>query len=271
MQSAPNVCQACKARKKACDKILPKCGSCSARRQSCRYEIYSSTANRRAYNPGRDFVVLPVPPEATVAIRPNSTAIQIAQLGELPMPYSSMVGDSVFQHTERIMDALDVSVNELGERYFHRFSDWLPVLSPSTYYDWSSRSSLTTLDDDVCILILSMCLLLSFSELTAPKKISTFTSTRSLYVSVKSLFSRVQLGVSASLPLLRAGLLLAECELACGCPRVAYVTTASCAAMARVLGFHGSLSETTITANGEIPAASVNLIWSLAMLERYAS
>lgn len=279
---APNVCYACKLRKKACDKALPSCGFCKARALPCRYDIDAPDRAWRPhrYNPGKHFVALPTEPDCSVPTRSasmveNVTAFSHTSHVNVPDRLLSMdYGRSVAEQGKYLMDTLKISIGTVQADYFGRSHCWLYVISPKFFNHTIPKEPNPAFSADISILVLSMWLLTSLTTLS-DKGSGTSAARQAdlLYSVIKSQFSRVQGDLCASIPLIQGGMLLAECEYARGRPKSAYVTLGNCIAMARVLGMLNKFSTSSITGQNAIAEVvadeEVVISWALSMMERY--
>lgn len=272
---ARNVCGVCKLRKKACDKAIPSCAFCLSRGLSCRYDTYAPDKRKSVYcyNPGRNFVVLPTEADSSPS---NSVATATSQTADAGFA-SQLDNDigTVAEHAKSLMGTLAISPSELGAQYFDRCHDWLDVISPTFFRGLLvPKEPGNTMPADASILILSMWLLTSLTTLNQETNTKTGNfRARPLYNRIKSLLSQAQSEMCVSIPLIQAGLLLAECEYACVRPKAAYVTVAMCIAMARMNDsldrfardepdqkherFKGPMDE------------ELRVAWALSMMERY--
>lgn len=261
---APNVCQACKLRKKTCDKVLPSCGFCSARRLPCKYDVDASRQRQRVYHPGKHFVALETETTHEAPTLPGSVAIHAHIAADRP----------VAEQAHRLMQALDISIGKLQSQYASLCYEWLPIISPP-FFERLSRACDASPPADTCMLLLCMWLLVSITELN-DRASPSFASggAKPLYRMIKTMFSQAQLETPASLPLIQAGMLLLQCEYACLQPKVAYITLSTCVGMARVLGCHNNFTRSAIKKRFDddqvIMGEELNVSWALSMAERYA-
>lgn len=276
---SPNVCHACKLRKKACDKTLPTCGFCCARKLSCRYDVERPDRTRRVYNPGKHFVPLPMTPSTDALPHAAHAMVGSAAYGSEVNSsdecYQSTPRVSVAEQAQEILGSLDVSADRLRYDYFTRCNEWLPVISLSSFDSLEPDQSRNTPEADVSTLLLCMHLASSVAESRdRENKTTSCRSGRSLYGTIKALISQLGAQICASLPLVQATLLLAECEYVCILPKNAYVTLASCAAMAKLLDMQNGATDVASSKSVNDPSPDkserVNVSWALAMIERYA-
>lgn len=270
---APNVCSVCKLRKKACDKVLPSCGFCSTRGLSCRYDIHAPDKNKIAYhyNPGRNFEILPTECDSSPSDVVTTATSQVADT-----EFGSQIDidtRTVAEQAKRLIEALAISPSELGARYFDRCHDWLHVISPTFFHGLLTKEPGGVLSADASVLVLSMWLLTSLTTLNHETNNKPSNGrAQFFYNHIKSLFSQAQNETCASIPLIQAGLLLAECEYACVRPRSAYVTVAMCIAMARMNGLLDRFTKDGPDPTHENFESSIDeelrVAWALSMVER---
>lgn len=281
---AQNVCHACMLRKKACDKALPACSFCASRQLHCRYDTSIPRSRyRRAYNPGRQFVLLPSPSPPSVS--PQTEAI--TQL--LPPPESrkdtpfqsfnlyvppQSVEESVNQLAQHFSESIKLTYDNIIDHYFQAFHKWLPAVSPNSFRREASEYQKEGRPPpaDFTVLLLTMLLIilpaLDFS-LRPPRAIQDC-----LYASVKPVFSQAQISICASLRLTQAAFLIALREYTSVRPEAAYISMMTCVGLARVLEIGTKSSK--ITRNAQIMSGSQSekaerkdLASAITMLERY--
>lgn len=137
------VCNACKLRKKACDKALPACGFCNTRRLFCRYDVSApnSIKGRRRHNPGRYFVRLQTPSPPSVSPQAKAATRQLPSLESqrnLPPTHDSSVyafppssvEESLNQLAKQFFELTKLTCDDIIDRYFQAVHKWLPVVSP---------------------------------------------------------------------------------------------------------------------------------------------
>jgi Fungal specific transcription factor domain/Fungal Zn(2)-Cys(6) binuclear cluster domain len=216
MEYAPRVCHTCKARKKRCDKALPRCGYCTARDLACSYELHPEYRDQQHQNTySRDVFLLSDPRF---------------------MPATTATLDEILNvHVYRIKLLTKVHVRDIDKRFFPNCYRWLPVLSPTlfnraltSYEEQSSSPPLA----DFSLLLLALHLI----TWRQSDRVATNFSPESLYMTVRTLFGQVQAAICASTALVQAGLLIAAYDYACGRPHSAYILMGTCVRMALTLG-----------------------------------
>ena len=285
MKHAQNVCHACMLRKKACNKVLPACGFCASRQLLCRYDISApKSKGRRTYNPGKHFVPLRSPSPPSVSSQAKTVTQQLpfpeSQQDHIPIHHSSLylfpqlAEESLDQLVQHFSKFTKLTSDNIIDRFFQAFHKWLPVVSP----DSLRREALRYREEgrrppaDFTVLVLAM--LLSIFPTLDPSLRSPRASQELLYTTTKSAFSQAQASICTSLRLVQAALLIALCEYTCVRPESAYISTMTCAGLARVVGI-GIMSVRTTrdaqkTSDSRLEEMErENLAWAIAMLERY--
>ena len=241
---AARACHACKFRKKACDKALPACESCSCRKWVCQYD--GDMLKPRKYYPGRHFVAITDPPSSHAFFKyvadPPQTESRIL-LSRHHLHYNtSSIAPSVHtllaDRVKSLLDHFKLSPRQIGVKYFQCSQYWLPIMTSDEFFAIAS-SQPPSYESDFAVLLLTMGLFLTTTSSFSKHDVRDPTSAWS-YAVVKALFSSMQSALCASVPLMRAGVLLAQYEHACLRPDIAYVTTSSCAEMAGLLGLPGA-------------------------------
>ncbi|KPM44063.1 hypothetical protein AK830_g2441 [Neonectria ditissima] len=253
---AAQVCASCKARKKRCDKMLPRCGYCTRVNFRCSYEPRPVPLTRPvSSNPTfLPFVPLPMDPSRPAALE-ATLYLQVLDL---------------IQGTGQFVD-------DISTRYFQGIHRYIPFISRRRF-----QSSLTTLgappSAGSSVLLLCLGLITSSPKKgwgtgdpgTAPD--SRLSGHRSLHLATKALFSQVQACFSPSVPLIQAGLLLALYEYAHGRPDDAFASIAGCARMGYAAHLHrGKPTRTgeSIDSDALVEAEeAANTWWGLIIYER---
>ncbi|GKZ35482.1 hypothetical protein AbraIFM66950_006144 [Aspergillus brasiliensis] len=168
----------------------------------------------------------------------------------------------------RILQLADLSLQEIGRRYFSNFHKWLPVISYESFQESLARYNSPSCSPpvDFSVLVLAMCLVT-----LQPSKPSTHITPHSLYATMKMLFAEAQAILCASMYLLQAGLLIAAYEYANGRPEAAHITMGSLARTAFAIGLADSSSWGTSAEASLAPIERLerlNLWWGVIILER---
>ncbi len=255
---APNVCQTCAERKKACDKALPVCGFCIKRDILCDYATTKPRQGGRRHNPGRNFVAVPTPPASA-----NSwDELDTTPACNVPVfqSTSQSLDTYVHRHACRILQATNLSWEGVGYRYFRTFDRSLPIISAELFNQVLLKLGNTiTPPADHSLLLLGMLLAIEVPEL------------ETIAMTLKALVAQAQAVLYTSLQLIQAAFLIAACEYLTGKPEAAYVSIVSCIGMARVLGIGGTQTNPPRSVVGGCGSRSMelaNVAWAIAMLER---
>lgn len=275
---AQNVCHACMLRKKRCNKALPACGFCASRQLLCRYDISApKSKGRRTYNPGRHFVPLRSPSPQSISSQAKTVTRQLPfQQDHNPIHHSSLY---LFpQSAEESLDQLaqqfsNLTSDDIVDRFFHAFHKWLPVVSPDSFCREASRYREEGRLPPADFKVLVLAMLLSIFPTLDPSLRSPRASQELLYMTTKSAFSQAQASICTSLRLAQAALLIALCEYTSVRPEAAYISTMTCAGLARVMGIRTVSVRTTRDARKTNDSRleemeRENLSWTIAMLER---
>lgn len=174
----------------------------------------------------------------------------------------------VSAEVKRIIQGADLTVEEMSDRYFQTFHKWLPVIAPGLFRATVSNHLVETTPADFSVLLLTMFLITAppHTDSTRPP-----VNRERLYSVTKSLFMQAQAKLNASVPLLQAEFLIAACEYACSRPEAAFISMGICATMAQMLNLRIPLVPLdNAQVNSEAREQEVNLLWGIAILERYA-
>ncbi len=274
---AHNVCQTCALRKKACDKSLPACGFCTKRNIFCKYEIPKPReGGRRTYHPGRNFVAISTHPSSVSSWNELETrqAWVNPLFQSMACASSQSIDKHVHQHVCRIIHAVNLTLEGVGQRYFRVFDRSLPIISPERFHQVALKfgDTVTSPPAGYSILLLGMLLVIGLPNPKTGLQ-SHPLDRESIYMTVKALVSQAQAIVCTSLQLVQAAFLIAACEHISGRPEVAYISVVSCIAMARILGVGETPKDISRAAVGNCGSRSMememaNAGWAIATLER---
>lgn len=253
MHRATHVCVTCKNSKKACDKGLPQCGSCSRRGLPCSYAE-------------------PREGEKVATLTDHDPLLGLFQIFEWPASRNS-VDAILYFHLRKILRQTDLSVSRLGEHYFRDFHRHLPIICPSLFRETVATYQGAPPPADFTILLLALCLL-ARNPSTNSRLQHNPNPLKSIHVTSKVLFARVQAAICSSIPLIQASLVIAAFEHVSGHPRAANITLGMSARMISSIepSIHLKQDMNSIPRdrNERLKAReAVNLWWSLATFERY--
>jgi hypothetical protein len=258
---APNVCQACLLRKKACSKTLPACEYCTSRRQICRYDLSAPKA-RRKYNPGRNFIAHPSPPfdqsPPNNSIQQQTPASADVDLGVFATRSEHDLDKSLANVLGSILSATNLSIESLCKQYADQFKNWYPVIALSHELLVPSVHETNGISPEQCLLYLSMLLML-IPKLE--KTIQALGRSWNLYTVIKKGLTLWQLRdqETPSLAIVQATQLLALREYSSLRVKTAYVTIMNCIAMFQTID---------PDTKKEAPLSMDVVEWSIVALER---
>lgn len=270
MERAAYVCAICKARKKACDKHVPKCGYCKKRSLNCSYSSDQGLPAGNDAESGLPFLSVYAPSELTgrkSTLKPNF--IFNDQRSGVPTHKQACSLDMMLNlHVKHTMQAAGLTPQTISDKYFHGFHVWLPVVCPRMFERACSHYIVPPAD--ISILTLAIHLITLRPRSAFPHR-PTEAGVEHLYLFVKMLASQVQAEICGSIPLLQASLLIAAYEYASGKPKTAYISLSSCSAMAYILGVNEYRDPQTLTSEDDRLESrqSWNIWWGLVILQRY--
>lgn len=221
MDKAARVCIICKARKKACDKCLPKCGYCTKRDLDCNYDETSSTEIPLQHHGYPFHSSRTGPQHDSVSNPPGLLRTQLT------------VDDMIYEQLRRVVYLTGIPISQMFDEFFRGVHTVFPVVSAG-----SLRANLSAHENqvppaDFALVILSMYLL-TIRSMKGPDFVD-LVSADMFYVTIKMLLGHVQALKISSIYLVQASLLLAAFEYACCRPYAAYLTIGTCGRMALVV------------------------------------
>jgi hypothetical protein len=245
------VCATCKTRKKACDKLLPKCTYCRIRGLSCTYEALSSTQQDRIGGvPNRIFSLQPAPLGVQHILRSRHTN-----------PIDWVIHDQVSQ----TLHLNSMSIPQLGIEFFRGFHKVLPILEGDFLHIYFSVCEGSVPPAELSLVVLSICLL----TLCQPSVGSSQPMAReTFYTTLKMLYGSVQAIQPTSVHLIQAGLFIAAYEYACGRPIAAHLSIGTCVRIASVLRGKDTQRENTGLRLGRRSSLHSNVRWAIFIIER---
>ncbi|PVH98863.1 hypothetical protein DM02DRAFT_26507 [Periconia macrospinosa] len=265
---AKYVCRACSSRKKVCDKAFPTCGSCKKKNTACRYEIPLSKregGRHRKHQPGKNFVVISGSPssnrlwddvllnEKRVWTDPlgNVEAWSPPSLSSFSSPHRS-IEENVHAYALKVLQATDITLDALGERYFRTFDTLIIILSHEHFHRIALSFKDTRTPPPIChsTLVLSMLLAVGLPDQKCNSQTTGLLDRTAVYMTTKAQVAQAQAITGVSLYLAQTMFLLAACEHLAGRPEVAYLSLTSCIGMTRMI----EVEQTTT--------------WAIAFMER---
>lgn len=225
MEQASRVCSVCKARKKACDKSLPRCGYCAKRDLRCSYDDLSATELYLQHNGTYSS-------SGATPKRDESLSIFFGS-GE-----QRKIDGMAYDQLCRIVQLTDLSIPEMSDEFFRGVHKVLHVVAPESFRENLLHYRDQRLPADFSLLVLSMYLLVLPS--VGEGRLTEIISAKEFYETIKMLYGYVQAVETASHHLLHTVVLLAAFEYACSRPYAAYLSIGGCGRMAAILGTHGN-------------------------------
>ncbi|KAK8110302.1 uncharacterized protein PG998_006759 [Apiospora kogelbergensis] len=274
---ALHVCTLCKARKKKCDKQLPRCSYCVKNDLRCVYEPISRI--RAGQQPPQQRL----PPTLATTTPPSSD-----DSPALTVPSGVSLGAAnLHQQVYQLIRASGYFVDDVSSRYFHTLHLYIPIISRPRFHDKLVTLGATP-SADLSVLLLSMHL----ATLVPPTQdqqdsfsnrylhggigdsVSTETNSQSLYLTAKYLFAQVQCTLPPSVHLIQAGLLIAIYEYTRGQPDQALITISLCARLAYAARIYQSAGVHANSLDGRRTRSEAreeaNTWWGIVIYERAA-
>ncbi|KAH8694093.1 hypothetical protein BGW36DRAFT_216049 [Talaromyces proteolyticus] len=247
MEKARWVCTTCKARKKACDKVLPICSYCKKRQLNCKYDDDEESCAEIKRWTGAD--------RSHIGGGTSILSNERYSLANERAAVDRIMHEQVCQ----IIRVTDMSTLEMSDQYFRGFHKVLPIISADILQDsLVRRDGSLPPPASLSLLILSMYLVtLNPSESKMPTMLS-------YYVTVKTSFSHVQALEISSIYMVQAGLLIAGYEYACSQPDAAYLSLGVSARMFALC----SRRQAQGTENSMKTSVETNVAWGIIILER---
>lgn len=172
IQRASQVCKTCKARKKACDKLLPSCSYCAKRCLECRYDGTSDS---------------------------RSEGVSVGSISDLLSCGTGPALDGVVNlQVCHLIHRTGVSVDQIASHYFRYFHDWLPVISPATFRETATRYQHGVPPADFSMLLLSMYIIVTRRTDGSMASRKDAVQPRDLYHTAKVFLAHVQARLCAS-------------------------------------------------------------------------
>ena len=241
-QRASQVCSTCKARKKRCDKKLPKCGYCAERGLDCHFDksLPSQSTNAAVHDSATwhwrmaQSATNRVATSSANVFNTVSPPLRTSLYDFLDIGKGVALSDVVYSEFSTIVEIANLSLHDISDRFFDGFHHWLPIISPQCFCKATTEIHDRSPKADFSVLLLAMCLII----LRPPSSAIQYSPTclRSLYVTVKLSFAQVQAVICASTHLIQAGILIAAYEFASRRPETAYVSIGMCARMSGIVG-----------------------------------
>ncbi|KAJ0412969.1 fungal-specific transcription factor domain-containing protein [Aspergillus carlsbadensis] len=266
---AANACACCRSQKRRCDKKLPSCARCTKYDESNHPSLLKTNCNYHwdqyapQVNPQlsiADFLVFHIPvtgenmwlPGTLESLQPYQQNIQARGL-DVDRFFGGLVMTTMVEQNQSLAGAL--------ESYFGNIHPWLPVIHEQTFRARASQLG-TAPEAEVALIFLAMLLVLETQR-------SETGMQSQLYNLCRYLFSFLQMGRSASLEVVQAGLLLAVYELGSGRSRAASMTIGTCARAGYVLRMNVDHVDPCVPDSSWVRSEEQRRVWlGVYMLDR---
>ncbi|KAH8812965.1 putative fungal-specific transcription factor [Xylogone sp. PMI_703] len=265
LSRARQVCSSCKARKRKCDKALPKCSACSKMKLMCKYLGSEQTRNS-----------VSVSTQWWYDLRVNDHQ---ANVQSIDYPAMLFLDPEILKHgpvevyqpialvPEHILHLLgDMNqVRTTASKFFEHIHLWMPFISKKRFYQLYLQSPLQT-RPDTALLILSLKLITTLPP-TSPRNPRT-----PLYYAAKHFYLEVEGSSILSVLVLQAGVLLAIYELGHAIYPAAFLSISACARYAHILGIKVSKTVNTTRVLTLVEAEERRRVWwAIVILDRFVS
>ncbi|PYH42141.1 uncharacterized protein BP01DRAFT_142088 [Aspergillus saccharolyticus JOP 1030-1] len=273
---APNVCLACKARKRRCDKSLPRCHFCAHRDRVCRYQY--STFDGRQRSVGAPVRSSPSRRSSSsfgtnddACSASNSTRNAHGQPVP-PMSRDQTIQGSLCVEARRLLDITGLYLDEITIRYFQGIGTFVPMVDRARFQSQLLASEPYP-QPDFALLLACMGLVISSDKLPSrPRQDETFLGQDiTLYAATKALMAHVQALCPPTTRLVQAGVLISVYEYAHGYPDRAFVTIGTCARMAYAAGLRSAPALTSpMSSQTEWDSVEeeINTWWTICICDR---
>ncbi|KAF2676090.1 hypothetical protein K458DRAFT_410766 [Lentithecium fluviatile CBS 122367] len=292
---AQRTCSQCKASKKKCDKLLPKCTRCLRLAIDCTYSEperqngsdlgpdaadprFEEVFRRLERIESRLFTASVGREEHGVPERLPSTRDERRAIGELSPENATFNPETLKPHNMRLLlyrsvsRALtehDITIETIAHKYFEHTHMWLPMI-PRAKFD-KQRALFETMKADTSFLLHLSAMHLVVTPYTEHPP-ATSLQESAWYVACKSFFAQYVALSEPCIELVQAGILIAlfEC-LQCIGDR-ALTTLGICSRMAYMLELDEVVAEQANCNPGEMSPENEEVVltyWGLSQLDRY--
>lgn len=216
------VCDACRNRKRTCDKRLPACSYCSRKGMNC---VYVDRPIAKKVGPpslnGLSFD------------RTTASALNLFGFNQSNCFEVGNADSATYAQVQACLEYIGLRQPEIITSYFDGFHQWLPIVDPAEFHDGLNTVHASPRTVGCSLLLLAMTLIV-LPDLLAQTS-SVPISQKQIYLQTKMLFSQAQVQEPRSIAVIQAGLLIAAHEYVSRDIGAAYVTTCTCIAMIRLL------------------------------------
>lgn len=220
-QHAPNVCENCRYRKKACDKSLPGCGYCTKKELVCDYSLDDT---RPAAADGLHY------DNRLVHKRSGSLARKAAN----GISYGlSNQNNSLQSRIRAALEATGHSTLRIRDDFLAGAYRWLPIVAPwrLTSNNINLGSPRTDIDSLMLLLVMSLFARSDTGQETAALRLYQ----RGNHTVVRGLFAEFQIQANTSAMVVQSAILLATFEFATRHLELAYATIRTADSIYRLL------------------------------------
>ncbi|KAH6664100.1 putative fungal-specific transcription factor [Halenospora varia] len=259
------VCTSCKARKRKCDKALPKCSSCTKKNLSCEYLTPEQSRNSLS-GPNRLWYDLQGEDEGVDVQTIDLPTIlfldpSLLRYGQVETP---QIAPHVPAHILHLLGDMD-EIRATASTFFAHIHLWMPFISKKRFHAHYLRTTFQ-FQPDIVLLLLSLKLITTLPP-TDPQNPRT-----SLYHTVKHFYLEVESSSTLSIQVLQAGVLLALYELGHAIYPAAFLSIGACARYAHALGINvrGNLNTLRVLTLVEVEERR-RVWWAIVILDRFVS
>jgi hypothetical protein len=184
------------------------------------------------------------------------------------------VDESLHQLAQHLTELTQLTEEDIIDRYFENFHKWLPVVSPDSFCREASRYREERRVPPAGFTVILLAMLQIILPALEPALRPSGAKRDLVYTSVKSAFAQAQASVCTCVRLVQVAILIALHEYVCVRPQSAYVSMMTCVGLAQVLGIGvklvGDTRDVERPSNPFVEETETqNLVWAIAMLERY--
>lgn len=262
---ATTACTVCKSRKKGCDKRLPVCGYCHQRNLNCSYTAPTDKDGLEAQQWSKNSHTFGDRPYLEHETSFSTTTTSTGESFGTPVSYADP--------TARILQMLATTrgpLTTIRDGFFQGTHRWLPIIAPWRMSDaaLNFERSHVKLDTVVLLLAMSLCTQQGPAD-TGP---SPREPSQTEYLTAKASFAQAQADLTATVPLLQAGILIATHEFGRQLVQPAYVTIQTCHGIRELLEMnHNQTNEVSsrVDANAALRSVEFNHVaQGLATIDR---
>ncbi|KAF2801827.1 putative fungal-specific transcription factor [Mytilinidion resinicola] len=264
LDQAQQVCTSCKARKRKCDKALPRCSQCTKRNLTCEYSTLEQSRNSASV-PDRPWHGIHADEDRADAQSldfPTMLFLDpgILQHGQVDI---SCVAPPVPAHILQLLGDID-EIRATASKFFEHIHMWMPFISKKRFHELHLRSFQS--QPDIALLLVSLKLI------TTLPPVSPRNPRTPLYYTAKHFYLEVEGSSIFSIPILQAGILIALYELGQAIYPAAYLSIGACARYAHAHGINvgGTLNTRRAVTLIEVEERR-RVWWAIVILDRFVN